>query len=793
MNGRIHPLLSALIVLCGAWLLFSYAFAPVMPTSLLIQYLLITFATMILYHSFDEERWQRFLAPLRALSHAPPLRSLRLGVLLLVPAVVGLWSYQGQKPHSSSPIEMRQTHPAPPSSFKAFGKRIHFEGLSNPIRDQLIANWEQHQPQARADYDQAVTAGRDLYYRNCLLCHGTTLDGQGQLASGLDPRPANFQDVGTIAQLEESYLFWRIATGDEGLPHEGGPWNSLMPAWHRTLSEQQVWQIITFLYDYVDQVPRIWETTRAAIMAELRDQRRSERSGAMGIELYQQRCSVCHGVEGAGDGAAAERLYPRPRDFTLGLMKFKSSPPQALPRDEDMIAVIRDGLPGTSMSGWSQWLTPAQIASLVPVIKRFDLTASWAPADAEDDAFDEAGHYIGPHLLQEFTIEPTQAQPPYDTASQLRGAEAFAHNCSECHGDGGHGNITSGKQLTDDWGARIWPQNLTTPWNWRFSYVAGGDTTARDATIRRIYQRLTIGIPGTPMPANRAVEQGNTDPLPEQSRWDIANYLYSQLPSSTPSQQGGRGMIEAIPITGPLPQEADDPLWQQASVTSLLLVPNLMAEPRLFNPLNHFMQVRALYNRESIALLIEVEDRTDSRPGEPYSESIQDESLPLYPDAIAVQLAAQPTTPTKPLLPHGDRANRVVLWYWQAGALLPPERPTTQRLSGAGLAKPLQPVTEGSPLTATGRWQDGRLRLVMQRALQGGEAEPSFVTDALLPIAFAHWDGSNGEQGARHSLTQWGWIRLQPQPRVWQRTAGALGAAMGIWLLLWWGMRRIRG
>ena len=43
----------------------------------------------------------------------------------------------------------------------------------------------------------------------------------GPYAAALNPVPLSFQDIGTIAQLQESFLFWRIATGGPGLPKEG--------------------------------------------------------------------------------------------------------------------------------------------------------------------------------------------------------------------------------------------------------------------------------------------------------------------------------------------------------------------------------------------------------------------------------------------------------------------------------------------------------------------------------------------------------------------------------------------
>ena len=95
--------------------------------------------------------------------------------------------------------------------------------------------------------------------QNCHFCHGDKLDGRGPYAAGLNPLPLSFQDVGTIAQLQESFVFWRIATGGRGLPDEAAPWSSSMPAWQDFLTEEQIWQVILYLYDYTGHEPRTWE------------------------------------------------------------------------------------------------------------------------------------------------------------------------------------------------------------------------------------------------------------------------------------------------------------------------------------------------------------------------------------------------------------------------------------------------------------------------------------------------------------------------------------------------------
>jgi hypothetical protein len=76
---------------------------------------------------------------------------------------------------------------------------------------------------------------------------------------GLNPIPTNFADGGAIALLQESFLFWRISKGGPGLPDEGGPWDTAMPAWEKFLSEEEIWDVIHFLYDFSGQKPRARE------------------------------------------------------------------------------------------------------------------------------------------------------------------------------------------------------------------------------------------------------------------------------------------------------------------------------------------------------------------------------------------------------------------------------------------------------------------------------------------------------------------------------------------------------
>src|SRR4030066_203372 len=73
---------------------------------------------------------------------------------------------------------------------------------------------------------------------------------------------------------------------------------------------------------------------------------------ATGRWLYERRCAVCHGDRGDGKGKRAGELYIKPRDFTTGVYKFRSTLSGSLPTDEDIYTTISRGVRGTGMLPW---------------------------------------------------------------------------------------------------------------------------------------------------------------------------------------------------------------------------------------------------------------------------------------------------------------------------------------------------------------------------------------------------------------------------------------------------------
>ncbi len=88
----------------------------------------------------------------------------------------------------------------------------------------------------------AVASGNEAYTALCSQCHGEDGRGKGPDAAGLNPRPADFTDQEQMQAHTDGYLFWRISDGGDF-----DPYNSLMTAWGTLLSEQEIWELISYL------------------------------------------------------------------------------------------------------------------------------------------------------------------------------------------------------------------------------------------------------------------------------------------------------------------------------------------------------------------------------------------------------------------------------------------------------------------------------------------------------------------------------------------------------------------
>ena len=206
-----------------------------------------------------------------------------------------------------------------------------------------------------------------------------------------------------------------------------------------------------------------------------------------GKAVFDKHCVECHGPTGRGDGAAAGFLTPRPRDFTLGKYKIRTTETGHVPTDEDLIGSVRRGLYGTAMPGWDRVLPDADIEAVVQYVKSLSPQFAIAPV-----------------------VVMVGAGVPTSPESVTRGQQVYDKlQCGKCHGSYGRGAGAVTTTFEDDWRQPLRAADLTEPW----TFHGGG--TARD-----VYLRFRTGMSGTPMPSFAGAAT-------DADMWDLANYVVS--------------------------------------------------------------------------------------------------------------------------------------------------------------------------------------------------------------------------------------------------------------------------
>ena len=122
-----------------------------------------------------------------------------------------------------------------------------------------------------------------------------------------------------------------------------------------------------------------------------------------GENLYKLYCASCHGVSGDGTGDLAYLVYPKPRDFTGGKFKIKSTLPGLPPTDDDLFKTIRQGMPGTAMPAFN-FLKDDEIKSLEKNIIKSELRRVFDFADTALNKYDALDSLSGTLDLYDIDI-----------------------------------------------------------------------------------------------------------------------------------------------------------------------------------------------------------------------------------------------------------------------------------------------------------------------------------------------------------------------------------------------------
>lgn len=453
-----------------------------------------------------------------------------------------------------------------------------------------------------------------------------------------------------------------------------------------------------------------------------------------GRAVYERWCASCHGFEGRGDGPAAARMLPRPRDFTRGLYQIRTTAGGEIPTDADILDVINRGMPGTTMPGWEDQLPRRDREALVAVLKSF-----YPPFETLPDA------------------QPLDfGRAPRASADRIAEGRIFYDSieCWQCHGAEGRGEGSSSPTLEDDWGFPVRAVDLTKPWK----FSGGG-------SVEDVYRRLRTGLDGTPMPSfDDLVAAGF---MTDDQLWSLAHYVLSLSPEGTPRVREVIRVDRAEP--GEVPVAADDERWDEVESFFVPLVGQIIIAPRWFDPAVDGVFVQGVHDGTSVSLRLTWHDR--SRSPDPVWAEWQARVLEVMeprdgappepgprPDRFTLQF---PTTIPEgmdlPFFLMGDSRSPVYLWQWRS------DQDGAQRANARGM-RDIQPLGTGG-VAADARWEDGRWQLVLHRELATGDPanELQFETGVSIPIAFFAWDGDNGEDGTRGSVSSWFFVHLEDE------------------------------
>lgn len=207
-------------------------------------------------------------------------------------------------------------------------------------------------------------AGKKVYRRYCILCHGPEGDGTGENAQWIDPKPRDF----TLA------VFKCRSTPSGTLPTDDDLFNAMtrgfvttnMPAW-LPLTHQNRADAVAYIKTFSPK----WEALKAGTPIAIPPEPKVTIEGELhGRALFQKmECWKCHGPAGHGDGPSAGTLTDnkdqpiRPYNFATG-SRFKCGI-----TNRDLYRIFMTGLDGTPMPSFADDIQPSDAWDLVHFLR----------------------------------------------------------------------------------------------------------------------------------------------------------------------------------------------------------------------------------------------------------------------------------------------------------------------------------------------------------------------------------------------------------------------------------------
>jgi len=527
-----------------------------------------------------------------------------------------------------------------------------------------------------------------------------------------------------------------------------------------------------------------------------------------GKRVYFTKCVWCHGVDGAGDGPGADRLWPRPRNFNQGTFKIRHTASGELPLfdakkptpgQNDLFETVTHGLPGSAMPSWEGILTDEQRLQVLSFVTT-QLVKDRKFTDKQSES---------QTVLQLGDLKPI----PATEESLKKGAELVVEKkCVECHGADGRGDGNA-FNLKDDWGFSIQPANWHKCWNFRGS-------RQDPYNVKNIFRTFSTGVNGTPMPSfadNTTVEE----------RWHIANFVNSlceREADGTPLSIDqltdkpkvnfvlSSGVVEG---EGEIPADPENELWQKRARRIIAMGGQITHKPRNFVNRIDDIWMKSLYNKTHIAFMFQWDDRTksvaegklpwpptsvnidvkeqDPKTGEEGSIASRQNNYTVYNDAVAMETAVKwkdLPAPIKPRYLFGSNEQFPVdIMKWEADGSL-------RAFKGTGWDKDFEErdnYEESSKLLFS-EWKNGRWTVIIQRPLgnkkdQDYDEDTFFEMGQYIPTVFFAWDGHNGDAGRKMAVSAFYYTFLEP-PTPREAYIYPIVIAFGVVLLEGWVLTR---
>ena len=525
-----------------------------------------------------------------------------------------------------------------------------------------------------------------------------------------------------------------------------------------------------------------------------------------GKRVYFTKCVWCHGVDGAGDGPGADRLWPRPRNFNQGTFKIRHTASGELPLfdakkptpgQNDLFETVTHGLPGSAMPSWEGILTEEQRLQVLSFV-----TTQLVKDRKFTDKQSESQTVL--QLVDLTPIAPTEE-------SLKKGAElVIEKKCVECHGADGRGDGNA-FNLKDDWGFSIQPANWHKCWNFRGS-------RQDPYNVKNIFRTFSTGVNGTPMPSfadNSTVEE----------RWHIANWVNSLCEREAdgkplaidPSADKPKinFVVSSGVVEGEIPADPEHELWKKRARRYVAMGGQITHKPRNFVNRIDDIWVKSLYNDKYVVFMFQWDDRTksvaegklpwaptsvnvdikeqDPKTGEEGSIASHQNNYTVYNDAIAMETAVkwkELPSPIKPRYLFGSNEQFPVdIVKWEADGSL-------RAFKGTGWDKDFEERFnyEENIKILFSEWKNGRWTVIVQRPM-GDKKEQEYDEDTFfergqyIPTVFFAWDGHNGDAGRKMAVSAFYYTFLEP-PTPREAYIYPIVIAFGVVLLEGWVLTR---